>query len=112
VFGIDAAPTGAAITLIREDALGGSQSISPAFPGPGTFSSLLSDMPGVDPTQVDFVRLIFTGTGAGSWEIRDVRSTALPPSVPALSAPAASALTTLLAGVVLLMRQKRPGILR
>lgn len=112
VFEIDAAPTGAAIILTLEDAIGGSQAVSPPFPGPGSFSILLSDVPDVDPTQVDFVRLIFTGTGAGSWEIRDVRSTQLPPSIPALSAPAAVALTALLAGFVLLGRQKRRGIVR
>jgi hypothetical protein len=69
-------------------------------------------MPGVDPTQVDFVRLILSGSAAGSWEIRDVRTVGPPAPVPILSVPAAVAVTVLLAGTALFLQHRRLRVVR
>lgn len=107
------APSGAGIVLTLEDTVGGSTTIGPPFSGPGSFSILYSDLAGlVDLTQVVFVRLRFTGSGAGSWQIRDVRTGGPIPPVPALSGPAAVAVSALLTTAALLLHRRRLRVAR
>jgi hypothetical protein len=98
VIVIDALPPGAALALLLDDAIGGSTSISPPIVGPGSHSIAYADLaPGsVDLTQINFLRFIISGTGAGSWEIRDIRTAGPPAPVPGLSAPIAVVLAVLL----------------
>lgn len=104
-----AVPPGAQVSLIIGDAVGGSTATGPPVWGPGILTIPLSGLSsnGVDVTQIDFVRLIFSGSGAGSWEIRDIRSVGPPPPVPLLTGPAAFMAAAMLVATALLMQRRR-----
>ena len=105
VIEVDALPPGAALVLTVEDAAGGSAAIGPPISGAGTFPIQFADVPSIDFSQVDFVRLDFLGSGAGGWQIRDVRTSAPPPPVPGLSLPLAGVgLAMLVAAASVLIR--------
>jgi hypothetical protein len=106
VVEINSVASGGSIVLILDDAGGGSSSIGPPISGAGSLVIPFSDMPGVDPTQVDFVRVIFSHPGLGGWEVADIRSSGPPPVVPALSPPFTIAVAALLVVAALVARYR------